>query len=434
MNYKEAMDYIDTCTSLGIVPGLDTMKGLLERLGNPQKGLRVIHIAGTNGKGSVLSFLSQILSENKYKVGRYLSPTISSYEERFQVQQKPVSKAEVTRLVEQVAKAAEEMVKDGLAHPTAFEIETAMSFLYFQKKKCEFVVLETGMGGRLDATNVIEDPVLCVITSISKDHMQFLGDTLEEIAWEKAGIIKEGSKAVSANQSEEIRKILAEQAEKVGAKDFLEVKEEEIKKIKYGLKIQRFSYKKWKDMEISLAGTWQIENACLALESIEALQDLGYVFQEEKIRKGLKEACWEGRFQVLSEKPYFIVDGAHNYSSACKLKKSLEFYFTNKPIIYIIGMFRDKEYEKVLEETWELAAHIITISIPNNKRSLSALELAEAAGRFHPRVTAADSLEEAVELAHLLADKNTVILAFGSLSYLGRCMEMMKNRKKKSHR
>ena len=425
MKYKEAIEYIEKWGSLGIVPGLSTMEELLKRLGNPEKGLKFIHIAGTNGKGSVLAFLSQILYENKYKVGRYLSPTISSYEERFQIQQKQISKAEVARLVDEVAWAADKMEEEGLNHPTAFELETAMAFLLFQKKKCDLVVLETGMGGRLDATNVIEDPLVCVITSISKDHMQFLGETLEEITLEKAGIMKKDAKVVTATQPEKIIKLLKEQAKKAGAEEFIKVEEKEIKKIKYGLEVQRFSYKRWKDMEISMAGIWQVENACIALEAVMALEDLGYHFQEEKIRKGLKEAVWKGRFQVLAKKPYFIVDGAHNYSSASKLKKSLEFYFTNKQIIYIIGMFRDKEYDQVLEETCPLASHIITISLPNHNRSLSSLELAEEAKKFHPRVTAATSIEEAIELAYLLADKNSVILAFGSLSYLGRCMEIM---------
>ncbi len=425
MKYKEAIEYIEKWGSLGIVPGLSTMEELLKRLGNPEKGLKFIHIAGTNGKGSVLAFLSQILYENKYKVGRYLSPTISSYEERFQVQQKQISKAEVARLVDEVSQAADKMEAEGLNHPTAFELETAMAFLLFQKKKCDLVVLETGMGGRLDATNVIEDPLVCVITSISKDHMQFLGETLEEITLEKAGIMKKDAKVVTATQPEKIIKLLREQAKKAGAEGVVKVEEKEIKKIKYGLEVQRFSYKRWKDMEISMAGIWQVENACLSLEAIMALEDLGYHFQEEKIRKGLKEAVWKGRFQVLAKKPYFIVDGAHNYSSASKLKKSLEFYFTNKQIIYIIGMFRDKEYDQVLEETCPLASHIITISLPNHNRSLSSLELAEEAKKFHPRVTAATSIEEAIELAYLLADKNSVILAFGSLSYLGRCMEIM---------
>ena len=297
-----------------------------------------------------------------------------------------------------------------------------MAFLLFQRKKCDFVVLETGMGGRMDATNVIDSTLLSVITPIGMDHMGFLGNTLKEIALEKAGIIKPSGNVVSAVQEEEVQEVLVREGKLQNVNSFVFVDRRKIKKVSYGLRKQSFTYKNFEKMSISLSGVYQIENACLALEAILCLWQMGYKFTMEKIQEGLWKTTWNGRFQILSEKPYFIVDGAHNYHSALQLRKSIEFYFTNKRIIYIIGMFRDKEYEKVLKETCPLADHIITITIPENSRSLSALELAEAASRFHPMVTAVDSLEEAIELSYLLADKNTVILAFGSLSYLGRCI------------
>lgn len=428
MKYQEAMDYIEKCGKYGIVPGLAAEKELLRRLQDPQKELKIIHIAGTNGKGSVLSFISQILYENGYRVGRYLSPTLYEYREKFQIQQKPISKSKVANLMEEVAKEADQMEQEGFSHPTPFEIETAMALLLFKQENCDFVVLETGMGGLLDATNVIENPMACILTSVSKDHMQFLGETLEEISVQKAGIMKKNAWVISADQPDKITAIWKEKAKEVGVRKLIYVKPEEIQGIRYGLKTQKFNYGKYKNLEITMLGVWQIENACLAMKTIECLQTEGYIFEEDKIRKGLQNAFWEGRFQIIGKKPYFVVDGAHNVSSAAKLKKSLEFYFTNKRIIYIIGMFKDKEYEGVLRETYDMADHIITITIQDNPRSLSSLELAQTASRYHPRVTTADSLEEAIELSYLLAEKDSVIIAFGSLSYLGKCTEIVKKR------
>ncbi|MBQ9990148.1 MAG: bifunctional folylpolyglutamate synthase/dihydrofolate synthase [Lachnospiraceae bacterium] len=432
MNYQEAMEYMERAAGYGIVPGLSNVKELLKRLGNPHQGLKVIHIAGTNGKGSTLAFLTSVLKAAGYKVGAYVSPTIFEYRERFQVQGKPVSKARTARLVEQVAVEADAMGAEGLPHPTPFEMETAMSFLLFREKRCELVVLETGMGGELDATNVIEEPLVCVFTPVSMDHMAFLGNTLEEIASQKAGIMKEGAVVVSAPQPEEVAAVLEKIAGQRGVKAFYQVEKEEIKEGQSkSLQGQKFSYGNYRNIEISLLGRYQTVNGAVVLEIVKALEGLGYPVSEKALLKGMAEAVWPGRFQILSKKPVFVVDGAHNEAGALELKKSLEFYFTNKRIIYIMGMFRDKECEKVIAHTAFLAEHIITVSTKGNPRALPALELAELAARVHPRVTASDSVEEAVELAFLLADKDTVIVAFGSLAYLGDCIRAVEVRRKK---
>lgn len=428
MKYQEAMDYIDSCVGFGIVPGLENIRELLRRLGNPQKDLKFIHIAGTNGKGSTLAFISNILTENGYKTGRYVSPTIREYRERFQIQGKSVSKAEVGRLMESVAQHADEMEREGFSHPTPFEIETAMAFVEFAEKKCDFVVLETGMGGLLDATNVIENTLISVITSISRDHMFFLGDTIEEIAAQKAGIIKKGAVVVSTEQESIVKKVLCEKAEEYEASKIVFVSLQDIEKEKYDLHKTVFNYKNLKKLEISLLGTYQVKNAALALEVICNLQEMGYKFKEEKIRKALKETSWNARFQIIDKKPVFIIDGAHNAAAAEELRKSIQFYFTNRRIIYIIGMFRDKEYSRVIERTCDLAEHVITVAKRGNARALSSLELAQEVAKVNPVVTASDSVEEAVELSYLLADKDTVIIAFGSLAYLGDCMNAVEHR------
>ena len=429
MKYQEAITYIESCSCYGIVPGMDTIKELLRRLGNPQKKLKFIHIAGTNGKGSTLAFISTVLTEHGYKTGRYISPTITEYRERFQFQGKPVSKMEVGRLMETVSVHADAMEKEGFSHPTPFEIETAMAFLLFVQKHCDFVVLETGMGGTLDATNIVENTLVAVISKIGMDHMGFLGNTIEEITAHKAGIMKKNSAVISAFQEDRVMKVLKEEALKHEVSHISFVDEKEIKGNKFETCKTVFSYKEYENIEISLLGTYQVKNAVLALEVILYLQKSGYSFVEEKIRRAFRNTVWPARFQMLDKKPMFIVDGAHNADAAEELRKSIQFYFTNKRIIYIIGMFRDKEYEKVIAKTCDLAEHVITVSKKGNSRALSALELAEEVTRVNSMVTVADSVEEAVELSYLLADKNAVIIAFGSLAYLGDCMKAIKHRK-----
>lgn len=430
MKYQEAMDYIEKCAQYGIVPGLDCVQELCKRLGNPQKDLKIIHIAGTNGKGSTLAFISTVLTENGWKVGRYISPTIFEYRERFQIGGRPISKAQVAKLMEEVAIHADAMQQEGLPHPTPFEIETVMAFLLFAKKQCDFVVLETGMGGAMDATNVVTNTLISVITSVGRDHMGFLGDTLEEIAVQKAGIMKPGCVVVSAPQAEEVENVLREEAQKKQVKEILFVNEDSLLKCKYGIEKQSFYYQGFGKVELSLLGSYQLMNAALALQVILCLQDLGYPMKEDKIRSGIKKTCWPGRFQIIDKKPFFIVDGAHNEPAARELRKSIEFYFTNRPIIYIMGMFKDKEYEKVVELTSDLATHIITVSAKGTKRALPSLDLAKEIAKVHSSVTAADSIEEAVEISYLLADADTVIIAFGSLSYLGDCIQAVELKKK----
>ena len=429
MNYEETLDYIASLSTYGIVPGLDSITELCRRLGNPQEALAFVHIAGSNGKGSVLAYVSTILKCAGYKVGRFSSPAIFEKREIIQVNGRSITKKAFCELAERIKAVCEEMVADGFSHPTPFEVETAMAFLYFKECGCNVVVMEVGMGGREDATNLIQNTKVAVLAPISMDHMQFLGKSLKEIAWQKAGIIKNGCYVVSAVQDADCMQVIAEEAATKGAA--LTVPGEATK-VKYGLVKQRFSYKNaagidFADLEITLAGKQQVENASLAVEVIGKLAECGYKVSEKQLRKGLYETIWPGRFQVLSEKPYFVIDGAHNEDAAKKLAESIRFYFTNKRIIYIIGILRDKEYEKVIAETYAYADQIITVTSPNNPRALHALDLAQTVREYHPNVTAAGSLEEAVEMAYLLAGKDDVIISFGSLSYLGEMTKVHAN-------
>lgn len=430
MNYKEAMAYIESLSGLGIQPGLGSIRELCSRLGNPQEELRFVHVAGTNGKGSTLTYISTVLQCSGYRVGKYSSPAVFEYREKIQVNGRMITQKDLCRLLEQVKAACDGMVSDGLAHPTPFEIETALAFLYFLEKGCELVVLEVGMGGLMDATNLIRNTEVAVLTSISMDHMGFLGNSLSAIAEQKAGILKPGCIAVTLQQQKEVLQVIRAKADEVGCS--LRIADRsKCTGVKYGLKKQSFSYGGYKQLEITMAGKWQIDNGVLAVEAILALQEKGYAISEAALRKGLKEARWLGRFSLIGNKPIFLVDGAHNEDAAKRLAETIEFYFTNKRIIYIMGILKDKEYEKIISLTHHLADQIITVTPPENPRGMQAYDLAQEVARYHSNVTAADSLEEAVEMSMLLAEKDDVIIAFGSLSYLGRLMGIVEKQGQK---
>ena len=425
MKYTECLDYIESLSVYGIRPGLDSISQLLSRLGNPQDDLSFVHIAGTNGKGSTLAYVSTILKCAGYKVGRYISPTIFDYCERIQVGETKISKKALGEYMDRVKEACDGMLSEGLTHPSPFEVETAIAFLYFKDRKCDIVVMEAGMGGALDATNVIHNTKVAVLASISMDHMQFLGDDLSQIATQKAGIIKAGCYVVSTMQMPQAMQVIKRECEKMHVPLWVS-DESKATRIRYGLEKQSFSYGEYKDVEISQAGLYQLQNAVLAMDVIQALRNQGYVVSDKAMYKGLLATTWLGRFSVVGKKPYFVVDGAHNEDAAEKLAEAISFYFTNKRIIYIMGMLRDKECEKVIEKTARFAAQIITITPPENKRAMDGYELAGLVAKENPNVTAASSVEEAVELAKLLAGREDVIIAFGSLSYLGRLMETVK--------
>lgn len=418
MNYTEAREFISQVSMRGSELGLTTITNLLSELGNPQDDLKFVHVAGTNGKGSVLAYLSTILQKAGYSVGRYISPTLFSYRNRIQMNQEPISREEFAALVTEVAEAMQRMEAKGRALPTVFEVETAVSFLYFKMRSCDLVLLEVGMGGRLDATNIIKTPVLTVLTSISMDHMEFLGNTLGEIAWNKAGIMKPGIPVVSAHQEKEAEDVIRSEAEKNGCSCSF-VKQEQVSDVEYGLMRQHFSYGAFKDMEISLAGLHQIGNASLALDGVQQLRLAGYEISDEQVREGMRETKWKGRFSVIRENPYVIIDGAHNPDAALRLREAVEKYFPDRKKYYIMGVFSDKEYDKIIEITAPLAERIFAIETPDNPRALPAEQLAEAVRRVNPNAEAAESIRDAVEKCFAAAKEEDVILIFGSLSFLG---------------
>lgn len=428
MNYEEAREYLDQVSKGGSVLGLDNMRELLKRLGNPQDSLKFVHISGTNGKGSVLAYLSTVFKEAGYRTGRYISPTLFSYREKIQVNEKFIGREDLSRLTEKIKAAAEEMQNCAAGDPTIFEIETALAFLYFVEQKCDIVILETGLGGALDATNVITTPVMEVIASISMDHMEFLGDTLGKIAYQKAGIIKPDTSVVSAMQQPEAMEVICNVCRERDC-TFQAVDPEQIKDISYGYEGQSFSYKNWENIKISLMGSYQIKNAALALEAINALRKLGYDLKDRAVYQGMKKAVWKGRFTLISKDPVILMDGAHNPAAAEELVRSLKLYYAGKKFYYIFGMFRDKDYAQVIRLTAPMAEHIITVQTPGNPRALPAAELKEAVAEVNPSVEAAESLHMAVNQVMERIDSDSVVVIFGSLSFLGEA-EMAVNRYK----
>lgn len=428
MNY---ISLIEELKKRGSVPGLDAIEGLLEELGHPEDNLKVVHIAGTNGKGSIFAYLSSILIAAGFKVGRYISPTISCYEERFQINGEYITKDELARLyniVEEAMKREEE--KTGLK-PTLFEVETAISFLYFKEEKVDYALIEVGMGGRMDATNVIRHPELTVISSISYDHQAFLGDTLEEIAWQKAGIIKESCPVVLSENSDEVCKVIEQEATKKKVK-CIEIKPtdyEVLSETPYG------STFLWKEQryETKLPGRHQVSNAVTALAASEYLFRKDY--EKNNARKAIAEeldemnvksaqqggiirTCWPGRLEVLKKEPLFYRDGVHNPDGAKKLAAFLQKYFTNKKIIYIMGVLKDKEYKKMLRYLMPMAKEVYVFK-PKNERGLSAQILADTIKEVADvSVTIESDVNAAVFRALDTAKPDDVLVACGSLSFM----------------
>ena len=424
MNYEEAMNFIQNTNKFGSVLGLDNIRELLERLGNPQDQLRVVHIAGTNGKGSTLAFLAGIFRESGYRAGRYVSPASFSYEERFRINEENISKKDLCFYMEKIKNVAEEMVKDGLSHPTMFEIETALSFLYFLDKKVDVVLLETGMGGRLDATNVVKKPIATVIASIGMDHMQFLGDTLEKIASEKAGIIKEGCPVISYDNTKEVNEVIKNKAKQMHAKVTF-VNSAGIRVLQESLNGESFSYRssdgRWYEkIEIPLLGRHQINNAALALETLNVIKNY-YCISDFQTEDGMRKTIWRGRIEILEREPMVICDGAHNPDGAKSLLSFLQNNFTNQRLIYIMGVLSDKDYEQMVQILAPAADKIYTVA-PDNPRALSSRELCNCISKYHQNVEERQRLAECLSEVRQKAEKDDVIIICGTLSFQNELM------------
>ncbi len=403
--YNKAREYISGLTSRGIVPGLEPIRALCGELGNPQDKIKIIHIAGTNGKGSTGAFISSVLRESGFSTGRYVSPAVTEYREIIRINDRYISEDEYTDIVSQVKTAIEKLEKREI-YPTSFEAETAAAFLYFYINKCDYVLVECGMGGLLDATNLIKHPIAEVITQIDMDHMAFLGNTLEKIAQNKAGIIKNNTKVFSAEQKEEARKVLMKKAEETHS-EIIFAEEPEV--IRSDIKGTEFNYRSIKNIKISLAGTYQPYNAAAAIDLCVALG-----IDEDYIKKGLEKTRWQFRFEA--DENGWIYDGAHNPAAALQLRRTIDEILLNKRIAYIVGVFRDKAYDEILRITASAANAIYAVT-PPTARGLESYKLAEAAKKYCGNVIDAETTENAVK--QCLSENYDNVIVFGSLSFLG---------------
>lgn len=415
MTYEEAAEFVDSTKKYGSILGLESIRNLMQELGNVQEQLHIIHVAGTNGKGSVCAFLSAALTEAGYRVGRYNSPAVFERREVFRIGETMISKEEYAVVFERVQKACEALIKRGCSHPTVFEVETAAAFLWFYEKKCDLVLLETGMGGETDATNLITHPVCSVLTSIGMDHMQYLGNTIEEIAKVKAGIIKKGCPVVALKQGDSVCEVIKNKAEECGSRCVLvEVPQYMQEAPIWGTTLQDVHYG---SVHTALGGVWQRENLSLALAVLKLLEESDYSITKEAVQSGIAKTIWHGRYEVLQTEPLFIIDGAHNPIAAKRLKQTIEKDFTNREIIYIIGVLADKEHEKMLRLLLPGAKAVFTVT-PDSPRALDGESLAKEAQKYADNIWYVPDIGKAVKMAKETAKESDVILAVGSLSYL----------------
>lgn len=421
MNYKEAIEYIHGTQKFGSILGLDRIKLLLDYMGNPHKKLKFVHVAGTNGKGSTVAFISSILIEAGYKVGIFTSPSIQRFSERIKINDFEISEENIARITSMLKENVDKMIRNDGSSPTEFELVAALAFQYFFEQGCDIIVLEVGLGGRLDATNIIETAEVSVITTINYDHMDVLGDTLSKIAFEKAGIIKENNDVVLYPQERDVERVFEtvcrEKVAKLHKVDFSTLKNN-----LYDITKQKFDFEGYKSLKVSLLGEHQIKNAAVAIKTVEVLFSKGYLISENDIRRGLIRTKWAGRFEMINECPFFIIDGAHNIEGTKTLADNLRRYFPGKKITFITGVLADKDYKSMMEAVIPLAEGFITVT-PNSPRALSSTDLEMYLKSYCRNVANGGEIREAIKLSLELASKDEIICAFGSLYYIGQVRE-----------
>lgn len=419
LTYEAAIAYIHDTNKFASKLGLENIRALLDRLGNPQDDLRFVHVAGTNGKGSTTAFISYALKAQGYRVGTYTSPFLQQFNERIQINHEPISDKSLAIHTTAVKAAIDDMVAAGLEHPTEFEIVTAIGFEYFKAQGVDVVVLEVGLGGRLDSTNIISNPLACVITPIALDHVQYLGDTIEKIAFEKAGIIKNDSIVVCASQSPEAINVIKTKATQTNS--MVIISDSNLSVIsKMSLDGTEFSYKEH-TYTIGLLGAHQIQNACTAIDTLIALTSSGGIHVSmAAIEMGLKEAQWAGRFEIVHKDPTLIIDGAHNAHGVKALREAILTYNPTGKRIAIFGMMADKDVKEVLGSVHDLFDVFYTVE-PNNPRAMTHVDIHKVlvelnySGPIYPL----SKIDLVRDLMASEKEPDTILYSFGSLYYIG---------------
>ena len=422
MDFLEAQNYLEKVRSQkGIVLGLDTMRHLMAKLNNPQDKVKFIQVAGTNGKGSTAAYLTSILSEAGIKVGRYTSPAVFSSTEQYFACGSCISESEYAKGVTAVAEAAASL--DGET-PTAFEQETALAFWYFAKKGCELAILEAGLGGDMDATNIVTTTVCSIITSISMDHCRILGNKISEIAAHKAGIIKPGAPVICIEQKEDAM-VPIRAAAKAADTPLYEVHRDEVRQIFSDKRESIVFFREFENLHLKMLGSCQPENAALAVQAASVLSR-SYPIEKKHIYDGIEKTRWGGRFELHSGSPDIILDGAHNPDGIRRLRESVNQMFGAVPICYVCGVLADKDYEKEIEILFGRASNVFTVT-PPSPRAMKSTDLKVAIKERFPqlKVTSFDSedgIEKAMEAA---VSQNNPVVVCGTLTILARVKEWM---------
>lgn len=424
MNYRESMEYLEDVAHLGSVPGLERIRTLMEYLGNPEKNLRFVHVTGTNGKGSTCACLTSILAESGFRTGLFTSPFFTKYNEEISINGVDISDDEFAETLTTVRQELERMLADGHGHPTVFEITLALAFRYFYDQHCDIVVLEVGLGGLGDATNIIGAPEIALITPISLDHTAFLGSTLAEIAREKSGIIKTGCIALTAHQPAEVLEVIERACAETSVPLYtpaeyatctsysLEGQVMDVPAAAYGCAHDALTVK------TPLLGSYQHENISLAIAAAQLLRERGLDITDDSIAAGIASTKWPGRFELIHQNPAIVIDGAHNADGIESLHASVERYFGQKKLFFITGILADKDYRYMMNRMLPHASEIYTITVPN-PRALPADDLAECIRELGGEATPCESIESALETVLAKAAPDDVILVFGSLYYIG---------------
>jgi dihydrofolate synthase/folylpolyglutamate synthase len=412
MGIEETLQFIHATSWKGSRPGLERMQDLMFRLGNPQEELRFVHVAGMNGKGSVCAMLSSILTAAGCRTGLYTSPHLVRVNERMKIDGADISDEDLICVAEQVKVVVDQMDDK----PTEFEVITAMAFVYFRQQKCDIVVLEVGLGGRLDATNVIPVPELAILMNIGLEHTEVLGDTLQKIAAEKAGIIKRGGTIVFYPQLPSMESVFEEACIQQNA-TFVRADTGDILVREESLEGSVFDWKQRKQLRINLLGQHQIWNAVVAMTAAEQLERKGWLIGESSIRNGLANTYWPARLEILNEAPLFILDGAHNPQCVEMLEQSMQTLFHDRKVVFLTGMLRDKDYQKMLNLISHRIKEVVCLT-PDSERALPAEALASVLAGFEIKATAYDDVERGI-IAAFTAAKGSPIVAFGSLYLAG---------------
>ncbi len=429
MNYQEAEQYLDQCSLLGSKPGLETVTELLYRMKNPQKHLRFIHIAGTNGKGSIGAFLQNVLIEAGYRVGFFTSPFFQSRREMIRLNGAYIGEEDFARMTVIVREGADAMVQDGFAHPTEFELLTAGAYEFFRQEQCDFVIAEAGMGGRLDATNVMERSEVSVISRIDYDHTVFLGDTLTDITREKCGIFRSSCPVVVyPDQETESLSVIQREIEQKHCPLILPLKQG-IAIETQGVDGSVFSYGEMKQLSISLCGEHQVYNAVTALSTLLVLQEKYKGITEQVIRRGFEKTLWSGRFEILQAMPPVVLDGAHNVNGACAFSKAIEACYPGQSFVGVVGMLKDKDFKTALAEFGRVCDRLIVTKVPN-PRTAEPVELKAVAEELEIPVTEEVDPVNAVRQAFQTKTPEQGVFCVGSLyalpSFRKGCLEAIK--------